>query len=748
MSYLPPDPLEKDSQSQVRHDIFYRVLRRLRMVDPGLITTKLFFTSLLLTSILYAVPITIFLLNGIPLKFTFLSAGAYVFLQIPIFYRYKKKDVATGWLTAIPVVIIVSLIAYSFYQYKYLTIVLYILCMCMPVILPKYFVSKGRVIGVSMMNAYLNSMLNGPILDKNPQYLYVIYACSITSVLIVALVSYIIVSDPMTKVVAVRKSLGAIAQGFSQLYANSELPIDIKIKKAKKLSSHFHNCAISIDAVLQAAPEIPRDLAQSYHRSVFDEDQVISALADSIDEDLTYFEERYYWNEFCKCRVMQNEIAKKIDECILEKQNEKKIRNVGNIREYFSKLSRKSKQQNIVTQNTEEAFNINVNYSDLKATPTMTIADIAAKTNNFSKLSMDLRTRNFMQGLIAITLSSVVGYMINDRYFYFASLGAYALLLGSSTTADKWRKMKKRIFGTLLGAIIGFGSYWLISIIFSFLTDHILQLLPVMVLLIIYISLAVSLIRVDYIYCVIFVTAMIVQIYSILHASVYTLVIDRVIENTLGALIGVVVAFVVFPVNSNKAVNKGLNILSVNLRKEILSLKEIWINKTYDEKLTQLARESENIKEGLNELSDIMVKTPWGKDSRSSMSKVISSINSLIYYMSNAVSHTVFVYELRKKMPKLTEEQVLALEETFKVLDAGAQLLGLEVTQRNKHIWPDYDKTLKILSKAFDNYSVLDSSISVTRSQPDNWHVEYFFAKDLSSVLKSMHNLHSKLLEN
>lgn len=53
---------------------------------------------------------------------------------------------------------------------------------------------------------------------------------------------------------------------------------------------------------------------------------------------------------------------------------------------------------------------------------------------------MDLRTRNFIQGIIGITLSSLVGYIINEKYFYFAALGAYVLLLGSSTTADKCEK--------------------------------------------------------------------------------------------------------------------------------------------------------------------------------------------------------------------------------------------------------------------------------------------------------------------
>lgn len=63
-------------------------------------------------------------------------------------------------------------------------------------------------------------------------------------------------------------------------------------------------------------------------------------------------------------------------------------------------------------------------------------------------------------------------------------------------------------------------------------------------------------------------TAMVVQIYIILHAPLYSIIWSRIIENTIGAAIGAFVAVIIFPVNSKKALNRGLNIFSVNLRKK------------------------------------------------------------------------------------------------------------------------------------------------------------------------------------
>lgn len=123
----------------------------------------------------------------------------------------------------------------------------------MPVILPKYFPNKGAVIGVSMMNAYMNAMLNAQQVNQLGEKVILVHAITVFAVLLVSLVS-LIVSDPLKRIKSVRKSLGAIAQGFSHLYVNENLDPKTKKHKADKLAYYFHNCAIAIDAALSSAP--------------------------------------------------------------------------------------------------------------------------------------------------------------------------------------------------------------------------------------------------------------------------------------------------------------------------------------------------------------------------------------------------------------------------------------------------------------------------------------------------------------
>lgn len=51
--------------------------------------------------------------------------------------------------------------------------------MCMPVILPKYFPNKGAVIGVSMMNAYMNAMLNAQQVNQLGEKVILVHAITV-----------------------------------------------------------------------------------------------------------------------------------------------------------------------------------------------------------------------------------------------------------------------------------------------------------------------------------------------------------------------------------------------------------------------------------------------------------------------------------------------------------------------------------------------------------------------------------------
>lgn len=101
----------------------------------------------------------------------------------------------------------------------------------------------------------------------------------------------------------------------------------------------------------------------------------------------------------------------------------------------------------------------------------------------------------------------------------------------------------------------------------------------------------------------------------------------------------------------------------------------------------------------------MIFKTPWDMNLRHRMYKIASLLGNLNQYVNKAVSHTMFVYEIKGNIPKMNVEQIAALKTSFSCFRRGGHnYLVLKQPKEINIFSTDYDSALANLAKAFDDF--------------------------------------------
>lgn len=172
-------------------------------------------------------------------------------------------------------------------------------------------------------------------------------------------------------------------------------------------------------------------------------------------------------------------------------------------------------------------------------------ADVPARGRAWNRLArLDLTTRQAVQVAVAGALAIVLGRELNTTRYYWAVIAAFVMFAGTATRSESFLKGVNRVVGTLVGL---FASIW-----FADLTSGSTTL--VLITIVASMFFGFYLLQASYVYMIFFVTIMVGQLYTVLHQFSDGLLVLRLEETAVGALVGFVVALVVLPLSTRDTV--------------------------------------------------------------------------------------------------------------------------------------------------------------------------------------------------
>jgi uncharacterized membrane protein YccC len=159
----------------------------------------------------------------------------------------------------------------------------------------------------------------------------------------------------------------------------------------------------------------------------------------------------------------------------------------------------------------------------------------------WKRVKVSLATRTAIQGLIAVLIVEPLGLLISGDRFYWAVIGIVVVLSGTNSTYERARKTVWRLWGTVVGGVVG------IPLALFAGPAH-----PTLALAIILVSIPVGVyfIIVRYWVWVACLVVLLCQLYALSGQFDQTTVPLRLVENGVGAIVAVIVSFFVFPIGA------------------------------------------------------------------------------------------------------------------------------------------------------------------------------------------------------
>lgn len=191
-----------------------------------------------------------------------------------------------------------------------------------------------------------------------------------------------------------------------------------------------------------------------------------------------------------------------------------------------------------------------------------------AKWNPLARLS--LVNRQALQVAVAGTLAIIFGRELSPMRYYWAVIAAFVMFTGTATRSETFLKGLHRVIGTLVGLVV---AIWVAQLT----AGHIGLVLFVIVACI---FCGFYLVRISYGYMIFFITIMIGQLYSVMNMFSPGLLVLRLEETAVGAVVGFIVALIFVPVSTRDTIRTARD----NLMKDLGDLLEATAEKLLDKK--------------------------------------------------------------------------------------------------------------------------------------------------------------------
>jgi hypothetical protein len=167
-----------------------------------------------------------------------------------------------------------------------------------------------------------------------------------------------------------------------------------------------------------------------------------------------------------------------------------------------------------------------------------------APLNKPGRTGLRPTTRQAIQVAVAASLAIVVGELVSPLRWYWAVIAAFVIFAGTDTWGETLTKGWQRLVGTALGVPCGVLVATLVS------GERVLSLVLIFVCL----FCSMYFMRVAYGLMTFWITTMLALLYGLLGEFSFGLLMLRIEETVIGAVIGVAVAILVLPSNTRTAV--------------------------------------------------------------------------------------------------------------------------------------------------------------------------------------------------
>ena len=167
----------------------------------------------------------------------------------------------------------------------------------------------------------------------------------------------------------------------------------------------------------------------------------------------------------------------------------------------------------------------------------------AAKGSIRAHLRLDPLAQTGIRIAVAVAVAAAAGSILSERRFYWAVIAVFIAFIGANTSGEQVTKAVNRVLGTIVGILIG-----------SLLADAIGDSTWSLAVIVLALGFGVYFIRVSYVLMVIGVTVMVSQLYVQLGEFSNHLLLLRLEETTIGAVVAALAALLTFPVRTHQAV--------------------------------------------------------------------------------------------------------------------------------------------------------------------------------------------------
>jgi Fusaric acid resistance protein-like len=156
--------------------------------------------------------------------------------------------------------------------------------------------------------------------------------------------------------------------------------------------------------------------------------------------------------------------------------------------------------------------------------------------------------RTAIQVGVAVGAAIALGDLLSGQRFYWAAIGAFVVFQGTSNTEEQIGKALSRVVGTLVGIVVG-------SLLVDLIGPHAAWMIVVIlasVLLGLYLQ------RADYAFLVIGITVLVSQLYAELGDFSNLLLVQRLEETAIGAVVAAAVVVAVLPLHASRVARVAL----------------------------------------------------------------------------------------------------------------------------------------------------------------------------------------------
>ncbi|MGN6088936.1 MAG: FUSC family protein [Actinomycetales bacterium] len=157
-------------------------------------------------------------------------------------------------------------------------------------------------------------------------------------------------------------------------------------------------------------------------------------------------------------------------------------------------------------------------------------------------------SRTALQVALATALSVAAGLVVSQTRWFWAAITAFVVFIGAETRGEILSKGWQRILGTLTGVVAG--------VVVAELVGRDAPVAIALVLLCLFLTMYV--IRVSQAWGIFFITTMLALLYDLLGQFSVGLLVVRLEETAIGAVIGVAVSFLVLPRSTREALREAI----------------------------------------------------------------------------------------------------------------------------------------------------------------------------------------------